>query len=140
MAKPKRSRGGKMLLAGQITLIVGIIMAAAGAALLVYLYGLRAAVPQAKHEDALLIFPLLAKLAEAIGTALMLEGGRMLGILLLVQGVVYTVSGIVGIVRGRRLREQDRAEAAEKFRLLYEDGALTEEEYAEVTERLANSR
>ena len=60
MAKPKRSRGGRMLLAGQITLIVGIIMAAAGAALLVYLYGLRVAVPQAKHEDALLIFPLLA--------------------------------------------------------------------------------
>lgn len=140
MAKPKRSRGGRMLLAGQITLIVGIIMAAAGAALLVYLYGLRVAVPQAKHEDALLIFPLLAKLAEAIGTAYVLRGGRMLGCILLVQGVVYIVSGVVGIVRGRRLREQDRAEAAEKYRLLFEDGALTEEEYAEVTERLANSR
>ena len=64
----------------------------------------------------------------------------MLGCILLVQGVVYIVSGVVGIVKGRRLREQDRAEAAEKFRLLYEDGALTEEEYAEVTERLTNSR
>ncbi len=140
MTKPKRSRGGRMLLSGQIILITGIIMAAAGTALLVHLYGLQTAVPQATQEDALLIFPLLGKLAEAIGTALMLEGGRMLGILLMVQGMVYTVFGIVGIVRGRRLREQDRAEAAEKFRLLYEDGALTEEEYAEVTERLTNSR
>ena len=130
--KPRRKA---RRLTGWLALGYGLFLTAFGIALLLRLSGEKAAVEPMDMADRLLIFPVFAKLFAAIFEELALEILRVCGIVFVVSGVSSVIFGTVSVIRTKKKQRREREDTLQKLRALYDDGALTDEEYRELADR-----
>ncbi len=120
-------------------IIAGVLLCAVcGRVLFLMIAFQRTGFPDAEADqaDKLLILPAILKMfVWFIGTPLfyLFLFADVIGLL---YGCQALISGIAALCRQHRLRQKENAETEQKLNALRDDGALTEEEYQEMMERL----